>query len=110
MRRIIPVLVGLFFVGLTASMILAASGGSETKGKFYFKKSCKSCHAKGKEGGEVTPLTKTQAQWKKYFTAGTHNKGKQKLTGILTAEQLQDVETFLYNHASDSPQPETCGG
>ena len=25
-------------------------------------------------------------------------------------EQLLDIKTFLMNHASDSPQPETCGG
>jgi hypothetical protein len=25
-------------------------------------------------------------------------------------EQAKDIQTFLVNHASDSPQPETCGG
>jgi len=40
--------------GLGSMVIAAAAAGSETKGKFYFKKSCKSCHAKGAAGGEVT--------------------------------------------------------
>ena len=95
------------------AFVAAAAGevkGSETKGKFYFKKSCKTCHAKGAAGGEVTPLTKTQAQWKAYFTAGKHSKGKEDLSKLLTPEQLLDVQTFLTAHASDSPQPETCGG
>jgi len=93
------------------SMVIAVAGaGSETKGKFYFKKSCKTCHAKGAAGGEVTPLTKTQAQWKAYFAAGKHAKGKEDLPKLLTPEQLLDVQTFLTAHASDSPQPETCGG
>ena len=97
-------------LGLGVMVAFSAAGGSETKGKYYFKKSCKTCHVKGKEGGEVTPLTKTQAQWKDYFAKGKHNKGKEDLSKLLTAEQLLDVQTFVVNHASDSPQPETCGG
>jgi cytochrome c553 len=88
----------------------ALAGGSESKGKYYFKKSCKSCHGKGGAGGEVTPIAKTQEQWKRYFAKGVHNKGAQKLTDIVPAEQLVDMQTFLVNHAADSPQPETCGG
>lgn len=97
-------------LGLMASLVLTAAPGSETKGKYYFKKTCKPCHVEGKEGGLVTPLTKTQAQWKAYFQAGKHNKGKEALTALLNEQQLLDVQTFLVAHASDSPQPETCGG
>lgn len=105
-----PRLFAFVFLAAVLAVTVVLAAGSETKGKFYFKKTCKPCHVKGKDGGEVTPLTKTQAQWKKYFTTGTHNKGKEQLNTILTPEQLQDVQLFLYNHASDSPQPETCGG
>lgn len=83
--------------------------GNEAKGKFYFKQTCKSCHVKGEKGGEVTPLAKTQAQWQGYFVKGKHLKGTEPLTKYLTLEQLNDVQTFLFNHAVDSPQPETCG-
>jgi len=89
---------------------LAAEGGSDTKGKFFFKKTCKTCHAPGGSAKEVTPLSKTQAQWKAYFAAGKHKKGAEKLDTVLKPEQVKDVQTFLVNHASDSPQPETCGG
>ena len=89
---------------------LAAQEGSDTKGKFYFKKTCKSCHVAGGTAKEVTPLSKTQAQWKAYFAAGKHKKGSEKLDTVLKPEQVKDVQTFLVNHASDSPQPETCGG
>jgi mono/diheme cytochrome c family protein len=102
--------VAFLLLATVLAMTVVLAAGSETKGKYYFKKNCKTCHVKGKDGGEVSPLTKTQAQWKKYFTAGTHNQGKEKLDTILTPAQLLDVETYLFNHASDSPQPETCGG
>lgn len=90
--------------------MLSAQGGSDTKGKFFFKKTCKACHTAGSPGKEITPLSKTQAQWKAYFAAGKHKKGAEKLDTILKPEQVKDVQTFLVGHASDSPQPETCGG
>lgn len=103
----------LVFAGLLALVPLYASPagqkGNEGKGKFYFKQNCKSCHVKGAQGGEITPLSKTQAQWQTYFTKGKHMKGTEPLTKYLTPEQLNDALTFLYNHAVDSPQPETCG-
>ncbi len=97
-------------LGLMASLAVSAAQGSETKGKYYFKKTCKPCHVEGKSGGLLTPLSKTQAQWKAYFQAGKHNKGKEALSALLNEQQLLDVQTFLVAHASDSPQPETCGG
>ncbi|BDU70148.1 periplasmic monoheme cytochrome c [Geothrix oryzae] len=100
----------LLAVVAALSASLAAQGGSDTKGKFFFKKNCKSCHAPGGSAKEITPLSKTQAQWKAYFAAGKHKKGAEKLDGLLKPEQVKDVQTFLVNHASDSPQPETCGG
>jgi cytochrome c5 len=83
--------------------------GNEAKGRFYFRQTCKECHTKAAKGGEVTPLSRTQAQWRRYFTKGRHVIGGEELTKFFNAEQLKDLETFLYNHAADSPQPETCG-
>lgn len=85
--------------------------GNETKGKFYYKQTCKQCHVKGGAGGELTPLSKTQAQWKAVFAKGKHPKDNQPLLKVegMDDEKLNDIYTFLYNHAADSPQPETCG-
>ena len=107
MRKVASFAAVVTAVTLAAGLALAA--GNETKGRFYYKKTCKPCHTKGAEGAEVTPLTKTQEQWKRYFTKGVHKKGAQKLTDVMPAEQLIDMQTFLVNHAADSPQPETCG-
>jgi mono/diheme cytochrome c family protein len=83
--------------------------GNEGKGRYYFRQTCKDCHTKGAKGGEVTPLTKTMAQWRTYFTKGKHAGGAQPLANVIPAAQLLDVETFLVKHAADSLQPETCG-
>ena len=97
-----------------AAVILCAASvnpikGNEGKGKYYFKQTCKDCHTKGSKGGEVTPLTKTMAQWRTYFEKGKHSGGAEPLTKFMSPDQLRDVETFLFNHAADSLQPETCG-
>lgn len=91
------------------SILYAAQKGSENKGRYYFRQTCKECHTKGAAGGEITPLNKTMAQWRAYFAKGTHNHGSEPLTKHLPADQLLDASTFLIQHAADSPQPETCG-
>jgi mono/diheme cytochrome c family protein len=87
----------------------AAQKGSENKGRYYFRQTCKECHTKGAAGGEITPLNKTMAQWRTYFAKGSHDHGKEALVKYLPADQLLDASTFLIQHAADSPQPETCG-
>lgn len=110
----VKTLVRLLTVTLAAAAVcFAADGairkGSETKGRNYYKANCKTCHTKGAKGGEVSPLTKTQAQWRVYMDKGTHAGGAEALTKFVDADKLIDVRTFLINHAADSPQPETCG-
>lgn len=112
MARLVKMLVISFALILISGLFLTAMAGqkgSETKGRFYFRQTCKECHTKGAAGGEVTPLNKTMAQWRAYFAKGTHNHGTEPLTKYLPMDQLLDASTFLVNHAADSPQPETCG-
>ncbi len=112
MSKKIRVLVSITTALLVAALLHAGTGapkGNEGKGRYYFRQTCKDCHTKGAKGGEVTPLTKTQAQWRTYFTKGKHAGGTEPLTKIMPDGQLLDVQTFLVNHAADSLQPETCG-
>ncbi len=100
--------------GIALLTVLATAGtnspkGSETKGRAYYRQMCKDCHAKGAKGGEVSPLTKTQAQWRTYFQKAKHAGGAEPLTKYMDDAKLLDVQVFLINHAADSPQPETCG-
>ena len=81
--------------------------GSDKKGKFFYKKTCKSCHGKDGDGGEVTPISKTIKQWERYFKKDKH--GENKLSKEFDSTQLIHIRTFLINHAADSDQPETCG-
>ena len=94
MKQVIIVLAVIIFVGTiyfaSAKSVYAADNdkkevvnegdkkkeikGSDKKGKFYFKKVCKSCHGKKGEGGEVTPISKTIKQWERVFKKDKHYK------------------------------------
>jgi cytochrome c5 len=99
---------GAFLVGSVA----LAGRPNPNHGKSVYKSTCKLCHGKGTEAKELTPLSKTQAQWQRVFTKGLDDclKRVETKTGKkLTEADLADMQAFLVVHAADSDQPETCG-
>lgn len=108
MKTARTLIVGLTLVSLAATVALAAEGGNPKKGKYLYKKTCKSCHVAGGGGKAMTPLSKTQAQWDRYFQKGDHPK-KGEAWKALSPQDVKDIQQFLFDHAADSDQPETCG-
>lgn len=106
MKKTIKSVIMLSLATLIATSAMAADGGNPRKGKHLFKKSCKTCHDNGGAGGEVTPMSKTQAQWDRMFDKKKH--GEEAWQG-LSEQDLKDIQQFLFDHAADSPQPQTCG-
>ncbi|HKJ04559.1 MAG TPA: cytochrome c [Geopsychrobacteraceae bacterium] len=103
LKKMLALTLALTFVATT---VFAIDGGNPRKGKYLFKKNCKSCHSDGAEGGDVTPLSKTQSQWDRMFKKAKHDP---KAWEGLSEKDLLDINQFLFDHASDSDQPETCG-
>jgi mono/diheme cytochrome c family protein len=106
MKLLVKLLTAVLVVAFLATTAFGAEGGNPRKGKALFKKTCKECHSKGAAGGEVTPLTKTMSQWDRFFEKNEHNPEPLK---SLSEQDLKDIQQFLYDHAADSPQPQTCG-
>ena len=104
-------LAALFLATLALSTVVLAEEkkGSDKQGKFLFRSKCKECHWPEEEGGDVTPMTYTQSQWKSFFERNKHKRKKDVWTEMFTPAELVDIKTYLINHASDSEQPETCG-
>lgn len=96
----------LLIVAFAVSSAFAIEGGNPRKGKYLFKKNCKTCHTEGAEGGALTPLSKTMAQWDRFFK---ENKHPNDALSNIAEQDLLDINQFLYDHAVDSDQPETCG-
>ena len=106
MKKLIKPVLFLTLAAFVATAALASEGGNPRKGKHLFKKTCKTCHGSGAAGGELTPMSKTQAQWDRFFDKKKHNTEGWK---DLSDQDLKDIQQFLFDHAADSPQPQTCG-
>jgi cytochrome c5 len=93
--------------------VAAAGGPNPNRGKSLFKSACKTCHVKGGGAKDFSPMTKTQAQWKRAFEKDVDKcvKAMAAKPGAtaLTAKDLDDMKFYLVSHAADSDQPETCG-
>ncbi|RJP87824.1 MAG: cytochrome c [Desulfobacteraceae bacterium] len=91
-------------------MALAAdaftSDGNDRKGKYVFRKNCRSCHD-GSKAVALSPNSKTQAQWQRAFEKYERLKCVEEWKKNSQSD-LNDVYTYLYNHGYDSPQPATC--
>ena len=103
----------LFLVFVSTLTIGAAQaaieGGDANKGRALAKEKCKYCHVSGAEGGTMTPLSKTQLQWDRFYAKDMHNKKAPGAWDQINPNELIDIMQFMYDHAADSPQPETCG-
>ena len=99
-------LASLILFVFCVSSVMAIDGGNSRKGKHLFKKNCKSCHSAGGEGGELTPMSKTMAQWDRFFEKSDHPGDALK---SISEKDLKDINQFLFDKAADSPSPETCG-
>ena len=93
-------------LSVTGTAALAVEGGNARKGKHLFKKNCKTCHDAGGAGGELTPMSKTMAQWDRFFSKGEHPGEEYK---AISEKGLKDINQFLFDKAADSPSPETWG-
>lgn len=108
MKLVGKTIVILAVAAFLATPVLGAEGGNPKKGKYLYKKNCKTCHVAGAEGGALTPLSKTQSQWDRFFKKNKH-KAKDGVWGAYSEKDLKDINQFLFDHAADSDQPETCG-
>ena len=100
----------LFASLLTVTIAQAAIEGGDSKaGKALAKEKCKYCHLTGSDGGTMTPLSKTQKQWARFYKKDKHNKLAPEAWDKISSNELIDIMQYMYDHAADSPQPETCG-
>jgi len=102
------VIAALSLVAFFATAALAVQGGNPIKGKYLARKYCRTCHTAGHPGGAMTPMSKTMAQWDRWFKEDV-SKHPGDVFKNLSKKDLLDIHQFFYDHGADSPQPATCG-
>lgn len=99
----------LFMIMVLTVVFAAASAeaieGNTRKGKFLFRKNCRSCH--GVKASDLSPSSKTQAQWKAmYDNPGSVPCAKD--WPAMSDEEKKDIFAYAYGFAKDSPTPAKC--
>jgi len=101
-------LVTLTLVFGFSSLGFSADKGNARKGKYTFRKSCRSCHNDA-SAVSISPDSKTQAQWTRQFKSSKYEKlaCKDEWAKISEKDRL-DIFTYLHKYAFDSPTPAKC--
>lgn len=109
MKRTLRFLFVTFIVSTLISQPLFAKKPNARKGKYLFRKHCRSCHVDGGSASALSPISKTQAEWTTVFKEG----GFQKLEckdnwKKRKTRDLNDMYAYMHDHAYDSPSPLKC--
>ena len=62
-KKIGSILLIMVFVLVSIGMVMADGKGNARKGKYLFRKNCRSCHSEDGSAKPLSPIDKTQAQW-----------------------------------------------
>ena len=106
-KKTASVLIVLSLIVSFAGLAMAEGKGNARKGKYLFRKNCRACHGGDGSATELSPISKTQAQWEEVFTASDQLQCTAEWQK-LSEKDLTDVHAYLWGHAYDSPSPAKC--
>jgi hypothetical protein len=112
LKKMFLALLALVFVFTTISIGFAEGKGNARKGKYTYRNVYKSCNKRGEIDSPkplLSPDSKTQAQWKRTFDKKDFDQFKcSEEWSKLSDKDLNDIFTYLKDHAADSPSPAKC--
>jgi len=107
-KKIGSVLMIMIFLLVCIGVVIAEEGkGNARKGKYLFRKNCRACHGDGGSATELSPISKTQADWQKVFDDYNQLECKAEWNKLSDKDRL-DMYEHLHGHAFDSPSPAKC--
>jgi len=108
LKRIGAILIAFIFLFCSIGIVMAGGKkGNARKGKYLFRKNCRTCHIEGGSAKEISPISKTQAAWQKVFDNQTKLKCKDEWAKR-SEKDIADIYAHLHGHAFDSPSPAKC--
>ena len=111
-KRTFIVVVALLGCLCVTGTSLAFEKGNPRKGKYTYRKVYKSCMERGAVENSkptVNPDAMTRAQWDRLFENKDFEQfGCAEEWAALSAEDLTDIYSYLWEYAADSPTPAKC--
>ena len=104
--RITYLVAACIMVLAVASMAFAFGDGNARKGKYLYRKHCRSCH--GATASDLSPASKTQAEWKSTCEDVSAIPCHGDWPADVTDSDVNDIYTYLHDYAKDSPSPAKC--
>jgi hypothetical protein len=106
-KKIGSIVIILILVLASIGIVMAAGKGNARKGKYLFRKNCRSCHCEDGTAKPLSPIDKTQAQWDEIFQNIDKLQCSQEWAK-LSQKDRTDMYAHLWGHAFDSPSPAKC--
>ncbi len=107
LKRITAIILAGSFLLVSIGLVIAADKGNARKGKYLYRKTCRTCHVNGGNATELSPVSKTQAEWQKVFEGLDQLQCKDEWAKLSDKDRT-DIYAHLWGHASDSPAPAKC--
>ena len=106
-KKIGSILIVVVFLLVSIGMVMAEGKGNARKGKYLFRKNCRTCHCEDGSAKPISPIDKTQAQWEEVFKS-IDKLQCSKEWAKLSEKDRTDMYAHLWGHAFDSPSPAKC--
>jgi hypothetical protein len=106
-KKIGSILIVVVFLLVSIGMVMAEGKGNARKGKYLFRKNCRTCHCEDGSAKPISPIDKTQAQWDEVFK-NIDKLPCSKEWAKLSEKDRTDMYAHLWGHAFDSPSPAKC--
>ena len=107
LKKIGAVFIIMFFAFTAIGIVVAGDEGNARKGKYLFRKNCRTCHSEEGSAKALSPIDKTQAQWDEVFKS-VDKLSCSKEWAKLSEKDRVDMYAYLWGHAFDSPSPAKC--
>ena len=111
-KKAIFLITATIFLFSSVGIVFALEKGNKRKGKYTYRNVYKSCNKRGEIDSPkplLSPDAKTQAQWKRTFDKKDFDQFKcSEEWSKLSDKDLNDIFTYLNDHAADSPSPAKC--
>ncbi len=105
LRKEFAIVISALLILAIAGSALALGGGNARKGKFLYRKHCRSCH--GVTASDLSPATLTQAEWTVKFEDPATLPCFVDWPEVSETD-LNDIFSYLHDYAKDSPSPAKC--